>query len=205
MSYVVYMHVNRINDKKYIGITYQKPEKRWKNGYGYRNNSHFFNAIEKYGWDMFDHKILFTNLTKEEAEQKEIELIAKYKTNQREFGYNIDNGGNHLGKFSVEHNKKISEAKKGKKLSEEHKRKLSEAWKYRKPCSEETKLKMSKSRQGGKHPQAKKVICIETGEIFNCMVDASKSKNISRRGISFVCNGERKTAGKLHWKFYEEK
>ena len=34
--WTVYMHVNKINGKKYVGITSQKPEERWKNnGIGY--------------------------------------------------------------------------------------------------------------------------------------------------------------------------
>lgn len=36
-NYCVYMHVNKLNDKKYIGITCQTPSRRWQNGYGYKN------------------------------------------------------------------------------------------------------------------------------------------------------------------------
>jgi hypothetical protein len=30
--YIVYLHVNRVNNKKYFGITSQNPLKRWNNG-----------------------------------------------------------------------------------------------------------------------------------------------------------------------------
>lgn len=104
--YTVYCHTNIINGKKYIGITRQKPEKRWQNGYGYEN-TYFWNAIKKYGWDSFKHDILYSGLTKEEACNIEIELIAKYKTAEREFGYNIAAGGQTcdvlLGKSDSEH------------------------------------------------------------------------------------------------------
>lgn len=93
MSYYVYKHVNKINRKVYIGITKQKPSRRWQNGYGYVDNKYFFNAILKYGWDNFEHIILYENLTKDEAIEKEIELIRTYKSNQREYGYNISKGG----------------------------------------------------------------------------------------------------------------
>ena len=87
------MHINKINNKKYIGITYQKPSLRWRSrGQGYRTCTYFYNAIKKYGWDNFEHKILLENLTEEEAEKKEIELIKFYGT-QVPNGYNIDAGG----------------------------------------------------------------------------------------------------------------
>ena len=72
--YTVYQHKNKINGKVYIGITMQEPEKRWGvNGRNYKSSPHFYSAIQKYGWDNFEHNILFTNLTKEEACLKEQE------------------------------------------------------------------------------------------------------------------------------------
>lgn len=139
--YTVYKHTlsketsGKDNDMVYIGITSWKPEKRWQNGRGYYKQSHFYNAIKKYGWDNFKHEILFEDLTKEEAEQKEIKLIAEYQSNNRNFGYNIANGGNCAGTVSEETKQKISRANmgnqygKGNVLSDEHKRKISEAMK----------------------------------------------------------------------------
>ena len=80
-EYIVYMHKNKINNKIYIGITKQKPKNRWNYGNGYLNSGHFIKAIRKYGWNNFEHIILYEKLTLFEAEQKEIELIAKYKSN----------------------------------------------------------------------------------------------------------------------------
>lgn len=150
--YIVYKHTNKLNDKKYIGITMQEPNKRWLNGKGYQNNDYFNKSITKYGWDNFFHEVLYEHLTKEEAEQKEIELIAQYKSNQREFGYNIANGGNCVGSMSEETKKKISESHIGKP-----------AWNkglhigvgesnsfYNKKHSEETKRKISLANKGRK-------------------------------------------------------
>ena len=61
MKYTVYMHEHRENNKRYIGITCQNPQKRWGNGKNYKPSSYFRNAIDKYGWDMFRHEILYTN------------------------------------------------------------------------------------------------------------------------------------------------
>lgn len=104
--YFVYVHTNKINGKKYIGITRQLPERRWKKGAGY-DKTYFGNAIKKYGWDCFEHEILAAGLTKEEACKMEIDLILKNKSNVREFGYNISEGGNTCdvlkGKNGIDH------------------------------------------------------------------------------------------------------
>jgi group I intron endonuclease len=119
------------SEKVYIGITCQTLQKRFMNGRGYKGCPAIYKAIKKYGWNSIKHEILFENLTKEEAEQKEIELIAFYKSNQKSFGYNIENGGNTTGTHSEETKRKISEANKGKKVSEETRQKLSNIHKGR--------------------------------------------------------------------------
>ena len=139
MKYLVYMHITP-NDKKYIGITSLKPNVRWNSGYGYSHNTLFFRAIKKYGWNNIEHKILLKNLTKEEAEEKEKELISMYKTNNNEYGYNIENGGNSIGKLSKETKRKLSEAHKGKKLSQATKKKISEGNKGKTISKEHKKI-----------------------------------------------------------------
>ena len=54
--FTVYKHTTP-NNKLYIGITSRRPQTRWANGFGYRNNEYFFNAISKYGWDNIKHEI----------------------------------------------------------------------------------------------------------------------------------------------------
>lgn len=111
--YVVYLHVNKENKKTYVGITCQKPEARWgSNGIGYKNyyystQNYFYNAIKKYGWDNFEHIILFENKTKEEAERLEILYIKVLMSNNKTYGYNISNGGSSIGKHTEETKLKI--------------------------------------------------------------------------------------------------
>jgi len=108
----VYIHTNKINQKKYIGISSENnPNTRWKNGNGYKQQV-FYRAIEKYGWDNFEHEIIITNLTEEEAKQKEIELIAQYKTNDPNYGYNRSKGGDDLPEKTPELIEKISNSLK---------------------------------------------------------------------------------------------
>lgn len=122
-KYVVYKHTAP-NGKVYIGITSRNPpEKRWGYKGSYYRNEHFKNAISLYGWDNFKHEILCTNLTKDEAEKKEIELISYYKSNQREYGYNIQSGGRCAGCVSEETKKKIREKKNRKTFNRRNQKK----------------------------------------------------------------------------------
>lgn len=92
-KFVVYKHTSP-NNKVYIGITGQNPpEKRWANGCGYTQNEYFNKEIILFGWNNFKHEILFDSLTRNEAQQKEMELIEYYKSTDRNFGYNIRAGG----------------------------------------------------------------------------------------------------------------
>lgn len=51
----------------------------------------------------------------------------------------------------------------------------------------------------------KKIINLDTEEIFNSIKDASTKMNIHQGSISNCCRGVRKTAGGYRWKFYDEK
>lgn len=175
MSYIVYRHITP-SGKSYVGITGQKPKRRWQNGYGYIDNNYFWKAICKYGWNNIKHEILYSNLTQEEAFQKEIESISKFKSNDRKFGYNLSTGGEsgnagvrlseetkeklriaNTGKIPTEETrKKLSIALKGRVFSEEHKKKISEALAGKPhkghPHTEESRRKLSKSLTGRKNP-----------------------------------------------------
>lgn len=104
----VYKHTNKINNKVYIGIT-NNISRRWSNyGNTYKDKDEsgkykqpaFANALDKYpDWDNdWKHEILFENLTYESACEKEIELIALYRSNvsrwhDEAMGYNMTDGG----------------------------------------------------------------------------------------------------------------
>ena len=91
----------------------------------------------------------------------------------------------------------------GKHHSEETKRKLSEKNKGQ-VFSEERNKKVSASTFGGKNHRARKVKCIETSEIFNCIADVERKYNIDRHKIISSCKGKRKSGVKInnietHW------
>ena len=99
-TYCVYMHTTP-SGKKYVGISKNKAMQRWDCGRGYQSNTHFFNAIMKYGWINIKHEILYENLSKQEAKNIEIELIKEYDLTNRAKGYNKSHGGD-LGSSSLE-------------------------------------------------------------------------------------------------------
>lgn len=141
-NYSVYKHTFP-NGKIYIGITSQKPFSRWDNGRGYEEHQPLmWKAICKYGWDNIKHEILYKNLIKEQAEQKEIKLIALYKSNNSKYGYNCKSGGC-SGTHSKETRAKISKAHKGKIISKESRIRMSIARKG-KPLSDEHKNSLRK-------------------------------------------------------------
>ena len=106
--YVLYKHTSP-NNIVYIGITCQYPyEKRWQRGRGYIYNKRFYNDIKLFGWNNFKHEILLDNLTLEDANKMEIEYIAKYRSTDKHFGYNILEGGNAIPKKIKKQKQKVN-------------------------------------------------------------------------------------------------
>lgn len=185
-EHIVYMHVNKVNQKKYVGITHCKnPNRRWMNGRGYMNNPHFAKAISKFGWDNFEHIIIAKGLSKEEACAIEKMIIQTNRTQDRKFGYNITDGGEFFT-HSEESKQRMRENRKGKGLHE---------------FSEEHKRKMRENHAGG--ADKKKVICCETGMIFESINEAARYIGKNKKVISNCCRkiSHYNTAGGYHWEF----
>lgn len=76
---------------------------------------------------------------------------------------------------------------------------------YGKKHSLETLEKMKHSQKNRVHKEAKEVICVETGECFRTINEASEKYNICNSSIVRVCKGKQETAGKLHWEYKNDK
>ena len=133
--------------------------------------------------------------------------------------------------------KKVGNALKGRKQSEQHRNNVSKAIKemYKqgyvnprkgKPCTEEAKQKISiaitgrkdsdetrhkksEARKGDRNPAARKVICIETMQIFNTVKEAKEW--VGKGDIKGCLAKKIKTSGthpetgeRLHWMYYDE-
>lgn len=176
-TWCLYVHISPSN-KKYFGVTCkEKPEYRWGlNGNGYKNNVHFRNAIAKYGWDKFEHKIIKNNLTKEDAMLAEKFYIALFKTQNPVYGYNITAGGE--GMCGVKHTPEEIE-----KIRESNRRRV---------YSDSTKQKI---RDSVTLKQGKPVKCflIDGTYIgtYKSTMEAERKTGVKHNVVSYICKGKK--------------
>lgn len=228
----IYLIRNLTNNKLYFGQTTTGFERR----YGYNlckntHNEHLKNAINKYGLHNFEIIEQFdTAKSKSELDSLEDMYIKLYNTTNSKYGYNKKYGGAN-GCHSEETKLKIGQSVSGenngfygKQHTEETKQKLREANTGKKVWlgrhhSEETKQKISASKvgtqAGGNNPRANKVICLNTGQVFDCAKDGALWAGATRKNagssIIMCCKGKRKTSDKhpqtgekLKWMYYED-
>lgn len=202
--YKLYKHTTP-SGKVYIGITKAKDiNKRWRKGKGYWSNAYFTDAINKYGWDNIRHEVLFVNLSKKEAEEKERELIKEYRSSERQFGYNIEKGGSLNKEVSDTTREKLRQNALGKKASDNTREKMSISHKgencywYGKHLSDETKRKLSELK-GKKINQY--TISGDLVGTYNSMTEVAQKYNVTRQNIYACCSGRRKTACGFIWRY----
>lgn len=199
-KYTIYMHKNKINGKVYIGQTRTSVNNRWRDGKGYKGCTLFERAINKYGWDNFDHIVVASNLTQEESCQMEKDLITLYESTNPERGYNLSTGGEsgHTGvPMSQEARQKISEAQKGKFVSQETRKKMSLALKGKAPSA----LSLQKAAEVHNVEVVQLTIDGEYVSCYSSYAAASKQTGINESSISACCNNRdhSKSAGGFLW------
>lgn len=204
-NYCVYVHTSP-SGKMYVGQTRNSPEQRWgKNGKGYMQKKNgkytqpaFAHAIQKYGWDNFQHEIIASNLTKEEADNFERILIKKLNTMDLKYGYNLREGGNDSC-ISEETKKKISKTLKGNIISDSTRKKLSNS--------------MKGKLLGANSPCAKRVVQYDMQgnliKIWDSISDVKRELNLNQGNIGKCCNNKIdgdawKTTGGYIWRYYGE-
>ena len=219
-NYKIYIHKNKINGKVYIGQTYTSLRTRFgKNGIKYKGCPIFYNAIQKYGWDNFEHEILEENIPNAEiSNEREKYYIELYNSTDRNFGYNIQIGGNEQTKLSIKvyqyslkgdyikeynsiadamrdcniSNGKISECCSGKRKSIGGYR-----WSYKKYNNLGEYKYDTNSRTVHKYSLSGDYI-----ETYEHLSDVVKEMNLINGGhISNCCNGNRETAYGFMWSY----
>lgn len=161
---VIYEVVCSTTGKKYIGQTLQNPTRRFTRHLSNANkklyNSHFYNAIRKYGSNSFSLNILLKNVPSKYLNHLEKVYIEHYDTYNNGYNSTLGGEGTSCNKLSEEHILKLKEVHKGNsygkgwKPTDEQLERLRNAHKGKK-LSDETKKKLSEGRIGVKHHNTK--------------------------------------------------
>ena len=234
-NYKVYIYINKINGKKYVGQTGNSLELRaGKNGYGYKKCIHFYNAIQKYGWENFEPYIIYDNLTKDEADKFEIQLISLLKTMDENYGYNITSGGSHtinpslkvpVVQFDLEFNyidryDSMREAALQTGADASHIKRVCVheyaqtngfIWLFEADYNSgnyDKEYILSLINKEFKHPNSRPVVQCDLDMNFitqyKNISEASKKSGIRRSGINDNCTGRLKTCGGFIWMYKED-
>ena len=202
-NYIVYCHESP-NGKRYVGITRQLFWKRWNGGIGYCKNRHFSNAIKKYGWENFEHYILFENMSKDRAKEKEIELIALWDLTDHCKGYNISKGGDYPAPMSKFGRKRISKSLQGNLHGLGKKR------------TDEVKRILSIQKTGKNNPMFGKPshrrrsviqydLSFNVVAIFDSLYEAKEMTGVLSGNIAMCCSRQRNQAGGFIWRYTDDK
>lgn len=194
--YTVYKATCIINGKLYIGITGNPFDVRQKqhfyDGGRVKPKSVFARAIKKHGRDAFLWVLIAEQLSKEEAEQLEIELIARY----RELGYilyNVAPGGSapFLGvPFTEEHRRNISLGKKGVRSGP-----------FLAAMAKRRGVRFSGSALANvRIANAYSILCVTDGRRYQSIVQAASVYGVSRSAISQCCKNGTPTKSGLFFR-----
>lgn len=206
--YYIYLIVNKVNGKTYVGQ--RKSSKEWYEDKYMGSGKLLGLAKKKYGIENFEKFLIQHCYSKEETDKAEKFWIAEYRRRGKA-EYNLANGGvggngkaNKGKHHSDETKRKMSETRKGKPsplkgkhISEAHKRKISEYLKGKpsrtkgKHFSEESKKRMSEAHKGH----------VFSEETKRKISEAKKGKHLSeetKRKKSEAMKGK-------HWKLVDGK
>lgn len=160
----VYVATNRLNGKIYVGQTIQTLERRMiehRHAAVKGNDTHFYRAIRRYGFDSFNWEVVFESGDREILRKVEILTIEDYQS-RSPFGYNQTKGGSGGAittgmKHSEEAKMRISESLRGLKRSQETRDRIREV-RLGTKASKETREKMSTSSKA----RVRKPLSLET-------------------------------------------
>ena len=169
-------------------------------------------AFDKYGSDAFEFHILkICNIDDLDCEEER--LISEARALGEDCCYNIAQGGkgtrgeancffgqNHSGENNGFFGRKHSEESK-KSMSETKKQMAKENEQYHQQLIDKAKLATKKSAE----VRSRKVICIDTGKIYNSIKEAAEDTGAIASKIVLVCSGKRMHAGGYSWMYIDAK
>jgi group I intron endonuclease len=98
-GWLVYIAVNRVNGKIYIGYAGSLQRRMSAHHNDARRGSRypFHAAIRKHGWENFEFSVLARFASEPAAKAAERHIIASKRAQNRRIGYNVADGGNGIG------------------------------------------------------------------------------------------------------------
>lgn len=167
--------------------------------------------MQKYNWEC---NIVKDSLTEDEAYKYEKELIKYYRENTNYRLTNIADGGRGAvfsGQIREEMSNKYYRTKEfrekiSKLVSGENNPNYNHKWPKEKKEMLRIKQKNNPLYYGKTNPNAKKMICLETGKIYECIKEAMKDFNVkSQASFVFSLQDKARTVnGKYHFAYITE-
>lgn len=172
---VIYKIENAVDGKVYIGQTVRNYKRRMYEHIRKLRKGYHDNCFLQNAWNKYGEKAFIFSTVVESCIEDLDDLEVKWISFYKEKGlsYNLESGGNC--------NKKLHESTK-EKLSE-HTKRLN--W------------------LGGKHPMARKVICVNNGQIYGSIIEASKDLGVSYGGLYNVLKRKNISARGADSKLYQ--
>jgi len=144
--------------------------------------------------------------SKETIEKRRLKLIGLKRSKESKENISKALSGRTL---SEEHKKNIGISSTGRTHSEETKKLIGKFSKNNKNMlgkhhTEETKKLIGNHSRGLNSSIKRKIICIDTKEIFPLMIDACNKYNLDPSTLTKVCKKQRKKIKKLNFMYYED-
>lgn len=96
VTWIIYCFTHTTTGRRYIGLTSQSVRKRWNQHLSKARAGglwHFSNALRKYGAEEFSCEVLEVCPDAKSAGEAEKKWIAALRSNDRRFGFNLQQGG----------------------------------------------------------------------------------------------------------------
>lgn len=192
----IYMAINKVNGKKYIGKTINFKARYKKHKYAKYYNTYFHNAIRKYGFGSFEWVILEKDLPKKRLIERENYWIDFYNTLNNGYNLRKDSQESSGWKHSKETKEKISKSGKGRT-----------AWNkginYQKQLTVKGRNSFIEKMSGANNPMSKTVFQYDLNYIFISCYDsvstAASTTGFNHRGISRCALKQRKSYKGFVW------
>lgn len=226
----IYIITNLVNGKRYIGQSVDIKKRFYAHRcISHETNVHLKRALAKYGKENFKYEIL-EECSIEELDEKEIYYIKTLKPEynvslggqygMKKYPESVraviskkakeqwERKTDEEKAYIIQHNLNSHVWNKGKHLSGETKEKLRQAnlgKKQSKKTIEKRKQTIIRLKQNGyvqtNSSHKKKVICIETGQIFDSVKETGEYFSVHPSAISAVLTGKYKTCKGYHFKY----